>query len=128
MAEKTPPTSKIITPQPLYYNKSVINFDMILSEPVNTAEAFKYNSKGQERLDATKQEKAKLRASNFIVNAIQNSTNSPNDRMAALAVALAHPDIQGIINNVGMTDPKMSEMRRNALNQHGRIIEQAMEK
>jgi hypothetical protein len=54
-AEKeAPPTSEIITPQPLSYNKSVIDFDAIPSEPIDTANAFKYNSKGQERSDAAK--------------------------------------------------------------------------
>jgi hypothetical protein len=111
MAEKAPLTSKIIMPQQLSYNKSIIDFDTIPSEPVDTADAFKYNSKGQERSDA-----------------IQNSADNPNDRMAALAAALAHPDIQGISMNAGMTDPEMSEMMRNALNQQLRIIERVTEK
>jgi hypothetical protein len=129
LAKKAPPpTSKIIMPQPLSYNKSIIDFDSIpSSEPITTADAFKYNSNGQERSDPAKQ-KAKSRASNFIVNAIQNSANNSNDRTAALAAALAHPDIQGITKSVGMTDPKKSEMMRNAFNQQQRIIERATEK
>jgi hypothetical protein len=95
--------------------------------PHNEADAFKYNSKGEERLDDAKR-KAKSGASNFIVNAIQNSAKNPNDRTAALAAALAHPDIQGIANDIGMTDPKMSETMRNALNQQRRIIERVTEK
>ena len=59
--------------------------------------------------------------------AILSCADNPNDRTAALAVALAHPDIQGITKNVGMTDPKTSEMMSNVLNQQRRIIERASE-
>jgi hypothetical protein len=62
------------------------------------------------------------------VSAIQNSADNPNDRTAALAAALAHPDIQGITKSVGMTDPETSEMMRNVLNQQQRIVERALEK
>jgi hypothetical protein len=118
----------IVPPQRLSYNKSVIDFDAIpSSEPVDNSDAFKYNSKGQERSSTTKR-KAKSRASNFIVSAIQNSADNPNDRTAALAAALAHPDIQGITKSVGMTDPETSEMMRNVLNQQQRIVERALEK
>jgi hypothetical protein len=127
MAEKAPPTSnKIITPHPLSYNKSIINFETIPSEPVNTADAFKYNSNGQERSDAAKR-KAKSRASKLIVDAIQNCADNPNDRAAALAAALSHPDIQGITKSIGITDPETSEMYRHAFNQLKRILERAME-
>ena len=39
-SEASPPAlaSKIITPQQLSYNKSVIDFDTIPSEPINTAD------------------------------------------------------------------------------------------
>jgi len=116
MATTAPLTRKIILPQPLSYNNSVIDFDTIpSSEPVDTADAFKYNSKGQERSYATMR-KAKSRASNCIVSAILNCADNPSDRTAALAAALAHPDIQGITKNVGMTDPKTSEIMSNVLN------------
>jgi hypothetical protein len=127
-AEKeAPPTSEIITPQPLSYNKSVIDFDTIPSEPIDTANAFKYNSKGQERSDAAKR-KAKSRASSLIVDAIQKCADNPNDRAVALAAALAHADIQDITKNMLMIDPETSEMMRTALNQQRRIIERATEK
>ena len=127
MATTAPLTRKITLPQPLSYNKSVIDFDTIpSSEPVDTADAFKYNSKGEERLPATMR-KAKSRASNIIVNAILSCADNPNDRTAALAAALAHPDIQGITKNVGMTDPKTSEMMSNVLNQQRRIIKRTSE-
>jgi hypothetical protein len=107
--------------QSLSCNKFVLGFDTIPSEPVNTANAFKYNDKGEERSDAAKR-KAKSRASNCIVNAIQECGDNSNDRAAALTAALAHPDIQGITKNVVMVDPKTSEMMRNALNQQRRMI------
>ena len=129
MATTAPLTPrKLILPQPLTYNKSVIDFDTIPpSEPVDTANAFKYNSRGEERSHSAMR-KAKSRASNLIVSAILNCADNANDRTAALAAALAHPDIQGITKNVVMTDPKTSEMMGNVLNQQRRMLERASEK
>jgi hypothetical protein len=122
-------TEQATPPQSLSFNnKSIVDFDTTPSEVVNTTDAFKYNSKnGKERSDSAKQ-KAKSRASNFLVDAIQNCGDNPNDRTAALAAALAHPDIQGITKNVAIIDLEISEMMRNALNQQRRIIERATEK
>ena len=52
-------------PQSLSCNKFVLGFDTIPSKPINTANTFKYNDKGEERSDAAKR-KAKSRASNCI--------------------------------------------------------------
>jgi hypothetical protein len=129
VTEQVTLTSEIWMPQSLSFNnKSIINFDTIPSENFNTGNAFKYNSKnGKERSDSAKR-KAKSRASNFLVDAIQNCGDNPNDRTAALAAALAHTDIQGITKNVAIIDPETSEMMRKALNQQRRIIERATEK
>jgi hypothetical protein len=147
MTEATPPPATVVAVTPVmaetpaheirmaqslsslsFNGNSYIDFDSIPCEVVNTGKAFKYNSRsGKERSDAAIR-KAKSRASNVLVDAINNCGNDLNERTAALAAALAHPDIQDITKNVVITDPETSEMMRNAFTQQRRIIERATEK
>jgi len=116
VAEKAPPTCKLITPRPLSFNNALVNFDTVPSDPLNADDAFKYNSKGELRSVIAKQ-KARSRASHLIADAIHNSADNPHDRATALSMALALPNIQSITKTVGITDPKTTEMMKNALNQ-----------
>lgn len=115
------------TTQPISYNNRPIKLDSIMTEPLNTVDAFKYKASGDVRSEVAKR-KARSRASNSIVNAIMNCADTVIDRTAALAAALAHPDIQEITRKVGMPDPASTQMMKDVLNQQRRIIVRATDK